>query len=271
MSKEAYYFSHDANARQDEKILMMLSEHGWEGYGIYWALVEMMFESGETVLTHSKVKGISFSYNIDITLLQSVINTCIEEQLFISDGERFWSESLKKRKSKYHELKTKKSDAGKKGMAKRWSNQDSDNTVITDDNTSYNTVITKDNKGKEKKGKESKKDIIPFDEIINYLNEKAATSYRSSSKKTQQQINARFEDGFTLDDFKVVMDKKIPEWLNEQSMSKYIRPETLFGTKFESYLNQKVISGDGLKLRMSTLTPKPKNEPWSQEEYLRSE
>jgi hypothetical protein len=150
--KEAYYFSHDANARQDEKILMLRAEHGWQGYGIFWALVEMMFESSDTSLHHNKIKGIAVSYNIDITVLESVINTCITEELFVSDGESFWSDSLIKRKSKYKELKEKKSEAGRKGMSKRWGNQQKDNTVITDDNT----VITENNKGKESKEKESK-------------------------------------------------------------------------------------------------------------------
>ena len=152
MKKEAYYFSHDANARQDEKILMLRAEHGWEGYGIFWALVEMMFESSDTKLHHNKIRGIAVSYNIDITLLQSVINTCVTEELFVSDSVVFWSETLKRRKEKYRDIKAKKSEAGKIGMAKRWSNQGSDNTVITDDNS----VITKNNKGKESKGKESK-------------------------------------------------------------------------------------------------------------------
>jgi hypothetical protein len=152
VGKEAYYFSHDANARQDEKILMLRAEHGWEGYGIYWALIEMMFESGDSCLSHSKVKGIAVSYNIDITLLKNVINTCIIEELFNTNEEKFWSESLIKRKSKYHEIKQKKSEAGKKGMEKRWRNKDSNNDVITDDNS----VITKDNKGKESKGNKSK-------------------------------------------------------------------------------------------------------------------
>ncbi len=159
MSKEAYYFSHDANARQDEKILMLRAEHGWEGYGIYWALVEMMFESSDTALHHSKTKGIAVSYNIDITLLESVINTCVTENLFVSDGVMFWSESLKRRKSKYHELKAKKSEPGKKGMAKRWGKK---NTVITDDNR----VITKDNKGKESKGKESKENKNKYGDFV---------------------------------------------------------------------------------------------------------
>lgn len=151
MAKEAYYFSHDANARQDEKILMLRAEHGWEGYGIYWALIEMMFESSDSVLNHSKIKGIAVSYNIDITLLQSVINTCISEELFNSDNEHFWSESLTRRKTKFLDSKAQKSEAGSKGMAKRWGNrQPMDNDV-------NNGVITENNKGKESKESKVKK------------------------------------------------------------------------------------------------------------------
>jgi DnaD/phage-associated family protein len=152
MSKEAYYFSHDSNARNDEKILMLRAEHGMTGYGVYWILLEMMFESADSKLSLAKIKGIAVSFNVDVTLLKEIINTAISEQLFVSDGEKFWSESLIRRKEKFHDLKAKKSAAGKKGMAKRWGNKQIDNNVITDDNT----VITKNNKGKESKEKESK-------------------------------------------------------------------------------------------------------------------
>lgn len=79
----------------------------------------------------------------------------------------------------------------------------------------------------------------PFSEIIDYLNLKAGTKYRSSSKKTQGLIKARYAEGFDIDDFKTVIDKKTAEWKNDKKMNQYLRPETLFGTKFEGYLNQK--------------------------------
>jgi hypothetical protein len=175
--KEAYYFSHDSNARQDEKILMLRAEHGWEGYGIYWALVEMMFESSDTSLHHNKIKGIAVSYNIEITVLESVINTCLTEELFVSDGERFWSDSLLRRKNKFKELKDKKSEAGRKGMAKRWGK---DNSVITDDNN----VITKDNKGKESKG--------------NKIKEKERKEYTSSPKQVYDEQSIPYRLAFRL-------------------------------------------------------------------------
>jgi predicted phage replisome organizer/uncharacterized phage protein (TIGR02220 family) len=86
---------------------------------------------------------------------------------------------------------------------------------------------------------EKEKNNIPFSEIVTYLNEKTSSSYRTTSKKTQQLIKARWNEGFTLDDFKTVIDKKSSEWFNNKEMCIYLRPETLFGTKFEAYLNQK--------------------------------
>jgi len=79
---------------------------------------------------------------------------------------------------------------------------------------------------------------IPYAEIVEYLNKKGGANYRSSSKATREKIKARCNEGFTLNDFKTVIDKKVAEWKGN-NMEQYLRPETLFGTKFEGYLNQK--------------------------------
>lgn len=79
---------------------------------------------------------------------------------------------------------------------------------------------------------------IPYKEIIEYLNNRTGSNYRHTTNKTRDLIKARFNEGFNIDDFKTVIDKKCIEWINDEEMSKYLRPETLFGTKFEGYLNQ---------------------------------
>lgn len=81
---------------------------------------------------------------------------------------------------------------------------------------------------------------LPYQEIITFLNESAGTNYRASSRKTKELIRARMNEGFTLEDFKTVIEKKTREWINDNRMKGYLRPETLFGTKFEGYLNQPV-------------------------------
>lgn len=73
--------------------------------------------------------------------------------------------------------------------------------------------------------------------IIDHLNRSAGTRYRVSSQKTLSLIETRLKEGFNMEDFVHVIDKKVREW-NGTEMQKYLRPSTLFGPKFESYLNQ---------------------------------
>lgn len=78
-----------------------------------------------------------------------------------------------------------------------------------------------------------------YQEIIDYLNQKANTNYRATTKSTQTLIKARLKEKFTLEDFQTVIDKKSSQWINDTKMNVYLRPKTLFGTNFESYLNEK--------------------------------
>lgn len=96
-------------------------------------------------------------------------------------------------------------------------------------NTKNNNLLKEENKNKEE---------IPFEEIINYLNEKIGTRYLSTSTKTRDLIRARWNQGFRLEDFYTVIDKKVNDWFNDNEMKVFLRPETLFSNKFESYLNQ---------------------------------
>lgn len=79
----------------------------------------------------------------------------------------------------------------------------------------------------------------PYNIVVDYLNTKAGTSYKATTQKTKSCIDARLNEGFSIEDFKAVIDKKSAEWLGTE-WEKYLRPETLFGTKFESYLNANV-------------------------------
>lgn len=106
---------------------------------------------------------------------------------------------------------------------------------VRDNNTSLNTTFNNTNNIKTVSGKP---DTIPYKEIIDYLNSKANKSFKNveSNKKL---IRARFNDGYTLENFKKVIDVKTLEWLNDGKMADYLRPTTLFGNKFDQYLNQK--------------------------------
>ena len=85
------------------------------------------------------------------------------------------------------------------------------------------------------------------------MNEKAGTRYKSTTAKTQSLIKSRLSEGFSVDEFKIVIDKMCGAWLGNEKMERYLRPETLFGTKFEGYLNAKLpnnntVSANGIKI-----------------------
>lgn len=78
-------------------------------------------------------------------------------------------------------------------------------------------------------------------EIIDYLNQKVGTKFKHTTAETKKHINGRIDDGYTLDDFKTVIDKKYDEWYGTE-MQQYLRPSTLFSpTNFENYLNAVII------------------------------
>ena len=95
-----------------------------------------------------------------------------------------------------------------------------------------------------------KKDIVenesrphpPYKKIIDHLNEKARTNFKHDTNETKRLIKARWNQGFRLDTFLSVIDLKCKQWLCDEKMLPYLRPQTLFGTKFESYLNEKKIT-----------------------------
>ena len=93
-------------------------------------------------------------------------------------------------------------------------------------------------KGSGEKEKEKKEVSATAEAVISHLNFCTGKQYRASSKQARAKIEARMNEGYTLDDFIKVIDIKATEWMGSD-MEKYLRPETLFGPKFEGYLNQR--------------------------------
>ena len=112
-----------------------------------------------------------------------------------------------------------------------------DNILLDESNGAEEKKDEEPEKKPSKKEDQKSKDIKS---IIDYLNLKAGTKYRANTQETIKHINARFRETFTLQDFFVVIDKKVAEWKGT-NMEKFLRPQTLFGPKFESYLNAHII------------------------------
>lgn len=232
------YFPHDTDAVNDEKVEALRMLYGNDGYAFYFILLERIYRSKNAELDVSDAETLqilSRKVGIQKDLFDRILETCLKRDCFDSAAyeERgvLTSNGIKKRVAPVIEKR--------ETMRQKYV---SSNKEVSDSETLQKPDKVKESKGKESK-EESNKDIVadalPYKEIIDYLNEKAATQYRSSSKKTQTLIKARINESFTVDDFKIVIDKKVADWLRDEKWSKFLRPETLFGNKFEGYLNEK--------------------------------
>lgn len=119
-------------------------------------------------------------------------------------------------------------------------------------------------------------DNIPYKEIVDYLNEKTGKNFKVGTDATRRVIKARFAEKNTLADFKKVIDVKSAEWRNDVKMQRYLQPSTLFGTKFEGYLNQSVgIKNNSQDIRnmssedISKLSEREIAEKWMGKDWVR--
>lgn len=110
--------------------------------------------------------------------------------------------------------------------------------AIDDCQKRQSTIVKNDKEKNTSINNTSNKKYI-YSRVIDYLNEKIGTKYKSTTKSTQEHINQRLREGFCEEDFIKVIDKKVKEWKGTK-FEKFLRPDTLFSTKFESYLNQKI-------------------------------
>ncbi|MCA0579736.1 conserved phage C-terminal domain-containing protein [Clostridioides difficile] len=112
-------------------------------------------------------------------------------------------------------------------------------SVRTTNKTNINkTNLTNNIYSSAEQKEEKTKDKEIYKRIVDYLNKTADKSFKSTTKKTIYLIDARLKEGFTEEEFYKVIDNKVLNWLNDDKMNAYLRPETLFGNKFESYLNE---------------------------------
>lgn len=145
--KDAYYFSHDSNARHDPKILAMRSIYGCEGYGWFWIIIEMLREQENYKLKHDKYicNALAMQTQCNADAMQKYLEDCINEfELFETDGECFWSNSLIKRM----EIKNQKSEKARMAALARWNkNKCTSNADALQTQCDRNAI-----KGKESKG-----------------------------------------------------------------------------------------------------------------------
>lgn len=164
MAKGTFYFSHDYNARSDEKIKKLIMKHGLLGYGLFWAIVEDLYQNANALQMDYDL--LAFEYRTQRDVVESVIN---DFDLFIIDGDKFGSKSVESRLLE----RDARSQKARQAAISRWE-QSERNASALQVHQSSNAI--KERKGKENKGKESKQKtrFLPptLDEVKQYCSER---------------------------------------------------------------------------------------------------
>lgn len=118
--KDAFWFPHDSNARNDARLLELRAELGWEGYGLWWALVEQLREAADYRLTNEKTGGLAMGLSITKSQLETLLALCFDLGLLELEDGYFYAPALRRRMEPWDARRAAFSEAGKRGAGKRW-------------------------------------------------------------------------------------------------------------------------------------------------------
>ena len=192
--KETFYFSHDYNARADDKIKRLIRKHGMLGYGLFWSIVEDLYNNANALQTD--YEGIAFDMRVDVSIVQSVIE---DFDLFVIEGGNFTSMSVQSRL----ESRLERSNKARESANKRWGK--TKKVIRTHSEGNANALQTecepnaiKESKGKERKGKDIKenKDIPLFQEFKSYaLTKEPNVDIKALNLKYDAWVENGWKDG----------------------------------------------------------------------------
>lgn len=192
--------------------------NGFTIYKEYYELITLLSEKEQQELLLAITKYMFEDTEPSLNDKQQKIFNNLKRPL---DKSKNNSKNATKKKQDENEKETKQKRNENEKETKEHTHQDVNVNVIVNDNVNVKNIP-----------------LEVIKDIIDYLNMKSNSSYKYSTEKTKSLIKARINDGFTLEDFKKVIDNKCDEWIGTD-FEKFLRPETLFSNKFESYLNQK--------------------------------
>lgn len=241
----------------DDNVRLIEAEHGIEGFGILIKMYQKIYSEGYYYSWTEKQQLLFSNYiSVNRNTVTSIVSDCLKWGIFNQElydkYHILTSRGIQKRYVaaiyKRSEIEMIKeyllidvNDKPNITIVEAFDDENTDASGVSDRRNSPATEIS-DGKSTQSKVKKSKvnniKDIIPFSDIIDHLNHACGTQFKTTTKATRRHIEARWREGFRLNDFLSVIDSKVVQWLQDPKMSQYLRPETLFGTKFEGYLVQ---------------------------------
>lgn len=239
MAKDTYYFSHDYNVRTDNKIKRMLVKHNMVGYGIFWAIIEDLYNNANAL--QDDYESIAFDLRVDEKVVKSILN---DFDLFeINDGI-ISSLSVQRRLDE----RDSKSTKARESALYRW-NKDA-NALQT--NTERTEKQSESNAIKERKEKERKEINIVFDIFWNLYDKKVGD--KDKLKKKWESLN---------DDERQKAISHIPKYKESQPDKKFRKdPSTYLNNKS---FNDEIISQSTPQSNFKTVEPiikLPQREYW---------
>lgn len=211
MSKQPYIPLYIGDWEQDTNGLTLLAE------GALLKLVFKLFKSEKKGVFVANYKTLSVLFKSDLATTKDILKELIDNKVLnIGEIEYDKIEIISRRMMREANISAIRSDVKKQNPNK--------------------TPTKPSKKGKKQATKPQQNAEYDIEYIIELLNKKGGKNFSSKTSKTKEFIRARLNEGFTNDDFERVINFKCDEWMDDEKMSKFIRPETLFGSKFEGYL-----------------------------------
>jgi hypothetical protein len=182
MAKDTFYFSHDYGARKDPKLIKLCINHDLYGIGLYWCLIELLYEQGGYLLM-TELETYAFELRTECERITELIT---EYNLFKNDGEKFWSESVLRRL----EEREKRSESARNSALKRWGNQEVNANAMR---TQCDGNAIKERKGKERKEKGNEEMNEEFEIFWSIYNKKVGSKKKCLAKwlKLPQEIKQK--------------------------------------------------------------------------------
>ena len=230
INKEAYYFSHDSNARNDEKLLAVRMRFGAEGYGIYFMIIERLRDESDN-MSIKDYNTLAFDFRVSADKVKSVIED-FELFEFTDDKKYFYSQRMLNNMK----IKNQKSEKARLSAEKRWNKSESNANAMR---THSEGNAIKESKGKESKVKEIN-DVLPSDDekenpeisieknpetspkkrndkvekldfqlLLEYLNEKTGRNYRVVPDKVKTKFHSLLKQGYEKKDIKTAIDNAL--------------------------------------------------------------
>jgi len=235
MAKDKLWFPHDHNARSDLKMIALRSKFGWEGYGRYWALIEILRSEDCYQLSMNELHHYALAKELEMERkdLEEFVEFCWNIELIdITKSEDITlirSTALIKRMKPYDIRK----HNAKKAAAIRWGGDDDDEDEVGD----FKIPISRKDSTIVRVQPMKEEDEYDFETPVHFLNQMTGKNFSKKIEVTKGLLRARYKEGRTLDQMKLVITNRCEKWENDPKMKEYLRPKTLFNaTNFEQYL-----------------------------------